>query len=56
MYDYIISKIKVINLDTNAEFLAYKEKLKSNKIPVVKIKDFILYIQKNPEYRERRYF
>ena len=56
MYDYIISKVKVINLDTNAEFLAYKEELKSNKIPVVKIKDFILYIQKNPEYRERRHF
>lgn len=56
MYDYIMSKVKVINLDTNAEFLAYKEELKSNKIPVVKIKDFILYIQKNPEYREREYF
>lgn len=56
MYDYIMSKVKVINLDTNAEFLAYKEELKSNKIPVVKIKDFILYIQKNPEYREKRYF
>ncbi len=56
MYDYIMSKVKVINLDTNAEFLAYKEELKSNKIPVVKIKDFILYIQKNPEHRERRYF
>ena len=56
MYDYIMSKVKVINLDTNAEFLAYKEELKSNKIPVVKIKDFILYIQKNPEYRERKYF
>ena len=56
MYDYIMSKVKVINLDTNAEFLAYKEKLKSNKIPVVKIKDFILYIQKNPEYRERKHF
>lgn len=56
MYDYIMSKVKVINLDANAEFLAYKEELKSNKIPVVKIKDFILYIQKNPEYREKRYF
>lgn len=56
MYDYIMSKVKVINLDTNAEFLAYKEELKSSKIPVVKIKDFILYIQKSSEYRERRYF
>lgn len=56
MYDYIMSKVKVINLDTNAEFLAYKEELKSNKIPVVKIKDFILYIQKDPEYREKKYF
>lgn len=56
MYDYIMSKVKVINLDTNAEFLAYKEELKSNKIPVVKIKDFILYIQKNTEYREMRHF
>lgn len=56
MYDYIMSKVEVINLDTNAEFLAYKEELKSNKIPVVKIKDFILYIQKDPEYREKKYF
>lgn len=56
MYDYIMSKVKVINLDTNAEFLAYKEELKSNKIPVVKIKDLILYIQKDPEYREMRHF
>ena len=55
MYDYIMSKVKVINLDTNAEFLAYKEGLKSNKIPVVKIKDFILHIQKSPG-RESRYF
>ena len=56
MYDYIMSKVKIINLDTNAEFLAYKEELKSNKIPVVKIKDFILYIQKSPEYREKKHF
>ena len=56
MYDYIMSKVKVINLDTNADFLAYKEKLKSNKIPVVKIEDFILYIQRSSEYRERKYF
>ena len=56
MYDYIMSKVKVINLDTNTEFLAYKEELKSNKIPVVKIKDFILYIYRNSEYREKRYF
>lgn len=56
MYDYIMSKVKIIDLNTNAEFLAYKEKLKSDKIPVVKIKDFILYIQKGPEYRKREYF
>ena len=56
MYDYIMSKVKVINLDTNADFLAYKEKLKSNKIPVVKIEDFILYIQKSSEYRGRKHF
>lgn len=56
MYDYIMSKVKVINLDTNADFLAYKEKLKSNKVPVVKIEDFILYIQKSSEYRERKHF
>ena len=56
MYDYIMSKVKVMDLDTNTEFLAYKEELKSNKIPVVKIKDFILYIQKSSEYRERKYF
>lgn len=56
MYDYIMSKVKVINLNTNAEFLAYKEELKSSKVPVVRIKDFILYIQESPEYRERKYF
>ena len=56
MYDYIMSKVKVINLDTNADFLAYKEKLKSNKIPVVKIEDFILYIHKSSVYRERKHF
>lgn len=56
MYDYIMSKVKVINLDTNAKFLAYKDELKSNKIPVVKIKDFILYIYKNSEYREKKHF
>lgn len=56
MYDYIMSKVKVINLDTNAEFLTYKEKLKSSKVPVVKINNFILYIQRSPTYRERRYF
>ena len=53
MYDYIMSKVKIIDLNTNAEFLAYKEKLKSNKIPVVKIKDFIVYIQRSPDYREK---
>ena len=56
MYDYIMSKVKIINLDTNAEFLAYKEELKSNKIPVVKIKDFIVYIQISPDYREKLNF
>lgn len=56
MYDYIMSKVKVINLDTNAKFLAYKDELKSNKTPVVKIKDFILYIYKNSEYREKKHF
>lgn len=56
MYDYIMSKVKIIDLNTNAEFLAYKEKLKSNKIPVVKIKDFILYIQISPDYREKYNF
>ena len=56
MYDYIMSKVKIIDLNTNAEFLAYKEKLKSNKIPVVKIKDFIVYIQRSPDYREKRNF
>lgn len=56
MYDYIMSKVKVINLDTNAKFLAYKDELKPNKTPVVKIKDFILYIYKNSEYREKKHF
>lgn len=53
MYNYIMSKVKIIDLNTNAEFLAYKEKLKSDKIPVAKIKDIILHIQENPDYRKR---
>ena len=56
MYDYLTSKTTVIDLNTNTDFLKYKEELKSNKIPVVKLKAIILYIYRSSDYRERKYF
>lgn len=56
MYDCLMSKAKVIDIDSDPDFLAYKAKRKSEKVPVVRIKDFIIYQQRNAEYRERMYF
>lgn len=56
MYDYIMSNITPINIDTNSDFLSYKANIKANKVPTVKIKDFIIYVQKSKDYRDREYF
>ena len=56
MYDYIMSNITPINIDTNSDFLSYKADIKANKIPTIKIKDFIIYVQKTRDYRDRKYF
>lgn len=56
MYDYLMSKTTVIDLDTNTNFLEYKEKVKLNKTPIVKYKDSILYIYRSCDYREKRNF
>ena len=56
MYDYIMSNITPVDIDTNSGFLSYKADIKANKIPTVKIKDFIIYVQKTRDYRDRKYF
>ncbi len=56
IYDYLMSKAKVIDIDSDPDFQAYKVKRKSEKAPVVRVKDFIIYQQRNSGYRERMYF
>lgn len=57
MYDYIMSNITPIDINTNSGFLSYKANLiKTNKNPTIKIKDFIIYVQKTKDYRDRKYF
>lgn len=56
MYDYIVSNITPIDIDTDSNFLTYKASVKANKAPTVKIKDFIIYVQKTRDYRDRKYF
>ena len=51
MYEYLTSKIIKINLDTNTDFLKFKEDLKKNKISIKKIKEVIIYIQETEVYR-----
>lgn len=51
MYEYLTSKIIKINLDTNTDFLKFKEDLKKNKISIKKIKEVIIYIQETKFYR-----
>ena len=51
MYEYLTSKIIKINLDTNTDFLKFKEDLKKNKISIKKIKEVIIYIQETEFYR-----
>lgn len=56
MYEYLTSKIIKVNLDTNTDFLKFKENLKKNKTPIKKIKDVIIYIQETESYRNRIIF
>lgn len=51
MYEYLTSKIIKIDLDTNTDFLKFKEDLKKNKISIKKIKEVIIYIQETEFYR-----
>ena len=53
MYEYIMSKIEVIDLESNTEFQAYKESMKKQiKTPTSRIKDFVIYIQRTHDYKE----
>ena len=56
-YDYFISKVKPIDLSTDAEFLKYKEEAKADKTRV-KVTNPIIYISNyhNYDYKERREF
>lgn len=56
MYDYLLSKAKVLDIDSDPSFQAYKAERKANKTPIVRVKDFIIYQQRNADYRERMYF
>ena len=56
MYDYIMSNITPIDINTNRDFLLYKASIKANKIPTIKIRNFIIYVQKTKDYRDRKYF
>lgn len=56
MYDYIMSNITPIDINTNRDFLLYKASIKANKNPTIKIRNFIIYVQKTREYRDRKYF
>ena len=56
MYDYLMSKAKVLDIDSDSSFQAYKAERKANKTPTVRVKDFIIYQQRNAGYRERIYF
>ena len=56
MYDYLMSKAKVLDIDSDPSFQVYKAERKANKTPTVRVKDFIIYQQRNAGYRERIYF
>ena len=57
-YDYFISKVKPIDLSTDAEFLKYKEEAKADKTSRVKVTNPIIYVSNyhNYDYKERREF
>lgn len=56
MYDYIMSNITPIDINTNRDFLLYKANIKANKNLTIKIRNFIIYVQKTEDYRDRKYF
>ena len=55
MYDFVMSKIKTIDLDNDKSFLDFKEASKTIKVQT-NYKDIIIYIQRNRDYREKLYF
>ena len=57
-YDYFISKVKPIDLSTDAEFLKYKEEAKADKTSRVKVTNPIIYVSNyhSYDYKERREF
>lgn len=52
MYDYIMFKAEVIDLENNADFQAYKNDMKAYKIPTSRIKDFIIWEQRSRDYKQ----
>ena len=55
MYDFVMSKIKTIDLDNDKSFLDFKEASKTIKVQT-NYRDIIIYIQRNKDYREKLYF
>lgn len=56
MYEYLTSKIVKINLDTDADFLKFKEDLKKSKTTIKRIKNVTIHIQETEFYRRRESF
>ena len=56
MYDYLMSKAKVIDINSDPSFQAYKAERKANKGSIARVKDFIIYQQIKDNYRSRLYF
>lgn len=56
LYDYLISKAVLLNLEEDKDFQAFKAKEKKSETPISRIKDFILHIQRNNVYKEKRHF
>ena len=57
-YDYFISKVKTIDLSTDAEFLKYKEEAKVDKTSRVKVTNPIIYVSNyhSYDYKDKREF
>lgn len=56
LYDYLMSRAVVVDLDANPDFQDYKTRIKANKVPVVKVLDVIIHQQRNANYREKLHF
>lgn len=50
MYEYFTSKVTVIDVNHDSDFLAYKEALKKQKVSAPTIKKFLLHIQQPNSY------